>query len=847
MLGSLRRVVPRFVRRSYALKFAISIFVIGLVVLALGVVATQGVTGDVKKNTLDRQETTAETEAEVIEGIHQRNLQYVEMAVETKLIEDYEAGDRTKRESVEEYVHKWNRELPAFVENVHFVNVRTGEIIASSAGSTNDINENPGSVRDIGLPESVDLEERGKRQPYATAPFQGGADGKSAPLMAYIRHGPERYGVVYTTNISIYPRIYQRRAGRGVDTTAERTSVIVDISNDNRITLTDRPDTFRQLYQTRYDDRDSIIRSARESSNATGATSKPGAPPTLAGDPYNFDPNGYVVGWKKLTLEDSALQYDNSSDQGLILLVHTSKSDTYGFVNDVRRNGLLFTGAGFLLVIGLGWIVGRNTAQSIDRLTEKAEAMEEGELDLDFDTPRVDNIGRLYDGFASMRDALKIQIQEARDARMEAVSERERVEEINDDLERAAVEYRDVMGQAADGDLTVRAETETNHEAMETIGEEFNEMLDEIEQTVEDLKQFAREVATASEEVTASSQEVKSASENVTESTKRISEGASRQSRSLQSVNTEMSELSTTIQQIASSSNQVADIAAETARTGNRGRKAAKNALDAMAEVRTNATAAADEINQLEAEVEQIDQLIASIAEIAEQTNMLALNANIEASRAQGEAEGEGFGVVAQEVKELSTDTKETAEEIEKRLESIRKQTRRSATKVERTSDDIVEQVDAVEEAAIALDEIADYAEQTNDGVQEISAATEQQAASTQEVVSTVEHAASISEKTADEIESVAAAAKQQTDALTEVSRGASDLAQQASQLSEALDRFNTDAGGGSLDDIIDIDGGTDPVFLDDDRAVIGADSSEQSKSAFETPDVTLEDGDGDR
>ena len=127
---------------------------------------------------------------------------------------------------------------------------------------------------------------------------------------------------------------------------------------------------------------------------------------------------------------------------------------------------------------------------------------------------------------------------------------------------------------------------------------------------------------------------------------------------------------------------------------------------------------------------------------------MLALNANIEASRSTSGEEDGGFGVVAQEVKELSQDAKDAAEEIEDRLEAIREQTRRSADEVEQTSEDVDEASAQVADAVDALEEIAEYAGETNTGVQEISAATQQQAASTQEVVAMVDEAATISEET---------------------------------------------------------------------------------------------------
>ncbi|MFC4543714.1 methyl-accepting chemotaxis protein [Halosolutus amylolyticus] len=740
---------------------------------AIGYGGTELVAGEVQGQVHDDQERLAAQEAKNIEQWSERN-EFLASDVASGIASADDVGAYLESE----------KEAEDGIYDIHHVNTTTGLIAHSTNeeldGATIFEANETWAALDV---EAVE-EERGGLD---SEPLIGTAhDGETAVLFyaGYVGEDREEVAVVV---IDVYDYVDEMITGEGSATYTVYTGDASDVLNED-LAAEDEP-------------------VAREEDVVVMDTSGEAFFENYENDAIDFDevtlePTLYEMGppGEPLTQSIESDRHEDeflattaqvTEDSNFYVVIHTSQADAYGIVNDVTTYGIYASIAGILLVMLVGGVMGRNTSRSIDRLTSKAERMEEGDLDVDFRTHRIDSIGRLYAGFASMRDSLQDKIQTAHEAREEAERARAETERINQHLEAKADAYSDVMRECADGDLTARLDPESESEAMEDIAREFNEMIAEIERTTGELKAFANDVATASEQVTASSEEVRSASEQVTESVQEIADGADRQNESLQSVTHEMNGLSTTIEQIAASSNQVADIAERTATTGRRGQQAAREAIQGMNEIEAESEQAVEEIERLEAEMAQIDELIEFISEVAEQTNMLALNANIEASRSSNS--GEGFSVVADEVKDLATETKEAAENIEARLERIQEQTERTAEEVQQTSSHVAEHTDSVEEAADALEEIADYAEETNNGVQEISAATEEQAASTQEVVAMVDEVATISAETTTETDNVAAAAEEQTTALTEVSESASALASQAAHLSEALDRFDTD------------------------------------------------------
>jgi len=409
---------------------------------------------------------------------------------------------------------------------------------------------------------------------------------------------------------------------------------------------------------------------------------------------------------------------------------------------------------------------------SLETISAQADALAQADFDadvLDEDVP-----GSFGDDLDRMTDNLRANTRE--------------LESLTDHLERTADEYGDVMAAAADNDLSVRMDPDPESEAMASIARSFNRMLDDLEGTVADVHAFADTVSDRTVDASADLDDVARASEAISDATADIATDAEEQRDQLQRIAAEMSDLSATIEEIAASADSVAEVATRTAEKGDEGQQAAVEALDKMDAIESQATETMTEIHELDDRMDRMGDIVATISDIAERTNLLALNASIEAAHSGGDADG--FAVVADEVKSLAEEAQAEATDVQEIIDGVQTQTEATVDGMRRTTEEVEDAVETVEAAIDSLDQIAELAHDTDEGMREITDATDQQAASTEETVSMIEQIETTSEETATEATGVADAAHEQTDSLDDVSGRVDDLADQADALLGLLEAF---------------------------------------------------------
>jgi methyl-accepting chemotaxis protein len=763
--GSIREVSER-VRRSYLLKFATALLVIvaiiGVVGYAVQAQAAETLESDVEKQLEEEVEKESQQLSEDIAGNDKRVL----MAADHPSI-----ADEAKRQ---EYITAvLDEQMPERATAIHVVNAIEQEIVASTDKSR--IGEN---ARDTQWGPLIGGADAGKVS--RTDPFEK-ANGET--VIVALTVSPEDLQLMVVVEFSASG--LSEQFSSGIDGTF--TTVVRPTTDGTEVLFSNYPgnDTTFQPYVEN--------RSVREIPELNQST---------VNGTFRSDMT------KESELEgDWVGSYAKVEGTDWVIIKHAPASNAFALRQNVRQGILVFMGIALVGVVAVGGTIGRNTASAVKELSRKSQIIEDGHYEVEVESDRTDEIGQLFDSIGSMRDTLVDRLQEAEKAREEATdakqnaetaraeaeAAREEAEALNQQMVEKAESFGAVMADCADGDLTRRMDTDADIDAMVDIAEAFNQMLDQWEKTILTIRDFATEVDESSADASESVREIRDASAEVSSSTQTMTETLQEQDEHVEDVSREMSDLSATIEEITSTAESVADRAQKTAERGETGQRAAESALDDLEAIQTQTNVTVETVEELAGRMDEIDEIVEFITDIAEQTNILALNANIEAARAG--AAGSGFAVVASEVKDLAEETKTATEEIEAVVSEIREQTETTVDDMAEVSERVDDGTMTVEEALNALDEIAEQARETNHGVQEIRNATNEQANAAQDIARFADEVAELSERTTAETENVAASAQEQAASIDEISDEVSHLSTRAGALHSEMEEFDVDGG----------------------------------------------------
>ena len=348
-----------------------------------------------------------------------------------------------------------------------------------------------------------------------------------------------------------------------------------------------------------------------------------------------------------------------------------------------------------------------------------------------------------------------------------------------------------MLVRVADGDLTARVVPDEEEPAMTEIGQAINVAVAELQSTARDLSDFASLVAATSWTLDAEADEATDAGEAMLASVEGITEGASQQTEMLAGLGDAMTRLASVADETDRATDELKRLSAEAATVGAEGKTAASTAITEMDAMKRRSHDAVRRIETLAETIDAVGESTAFITNVAEQTNILALNASIEAARS-GE-DGQGFAVVAQEVKNLAEETKAAADAIETLVADLERAASDSVTDIRGMPAHVDSGVETVDAAVRAFEDLADYVETLDEGVDDIAAATAAEADSAARTLTTVDAVSEISARTGAESEHILQTARDQARLLDEMAGEAEVLSGRADELSRTASRLRTD------------------------------------------------------
>jgi methyl-accepting chemotaxis protein len=321
------------------------------------------------------------------------------------------------------------------------------------------------------------------------------------------------------------------------------------------------------------------------------------------------------------------------------------------------------------------------------------------------------------------------------------------------------------MEKFADGDMTVSVVAKKDDD----IGKLFNG----FNKAVSNIRGMLGKVAEA---VSATA----SASNEISSSTEQMAAGAHEQTQQASEVASAVEEMTKTIMDTTKNAGEAASIAKQSGVNAREGGRVVMETMDGMARIAEVVKQSAETVQALGKSSDQIGEIVQVIDDIADQTNLLALNAAIEAARA-GE-QGRGFAVVADEVRKLAERTTKATKEIAGMIKQIQKDTTGAVESMNRGTAEVEKGRLLAQQSGTSLKEIISGSEKVVDVITQVAAASEEQSSASEQISKNIEAISSVTQESA--------AGTQQ------IARAAEDLNRLTSNLQELLGQFTISGGG---------------------------------------------------
>jgi methyl-accepting chemotaxis protein len=400
-----------------------------------------------------------------------------------------------------------------------------------------------------------------------------------------------------------------------------------------------------------------------------------------------------------------------------------------GQISSGTRNLVVIAVMTLLAVMGLGFIISAQLVGPIRRLSSAARSLAQGNLDNTITVNSKDEVGELAGSFLGLVDYM--------------------------------TEISNAAHHIAINDLTVHVEPKSQGDV---LGNAFKTMVVNLNAVVAQLADSSRELVKAASEIASTSEQA--------------SRGAKTQADQVNQVSSAIEEMTTTIVESSRNASDATEAAKGASTTATEGLKIVADTIQGMQRIAAVVKESSESISQLASSADKIGEIIGVIDDIADQTNLLALNAAIEAARA-GE-QGRGFAVVADEVRKLAERTGKATGEITEMIRGIQSQTEGAVQGMGAGIQEVDKGRELADKAGTSLNSIVSMAQRVNDMIVQIATSTDEQSSAAEQISKSVEH--------------ITSAARDGASTAQQSSAAAEELNRQADGLRQMVSKFKVKA-----------------------------------------------------
>jgi len=531
--------------------------------------------------------------------------------------------------------------------------------------------------------------------------------------------------------------------------------------------------------------------------------------------------NGATEETKKMAIEING--YFKEMNDSLAKISESLKAENTEAIDDFAQvktqtvtNGFIVGALALVMSLGLGTVISLSLSQPINQLVKISTSLSKGDLVRDLD--------------AKVKSALS--------------RRKDEVGDIAKSFEQVILymqEMGDTANLVAENDLTMlivpKSEKDELSLAFSSMIENLNKTISQVAENANALSHASQEMATAANQagsatsqIAATIQQVAKGTtdqtsaitktaesvEQMTQAIEGVAQGAQAQSNSVAIVSNATEQINKAINQVTGNAAQVITDSAAAADSARKGSETVEQTLKGMNTIKQKVGASAEKVEEMGFRSTEIGKIVETIEDIASQTNLLALNAAIEAARA-GE-HGKGFAVVADEVRKLAERSSSATKEISQLINGILSTVNDAVKAMQEGSKEVESGVKTANEAGMALNDILAASEAVNiqanlageaaermkeasedlisavDSVsaivEENTASTEEMSANSSEVAQAIESIASVSEENSAAIEEVSAGTEQMSAQVEEVTAAAHSLSEMAAELQNVVNQF---------------------------------------------------------